>query len=78
MFANPPFQSHHDTAQCQRDTETFIVLAALPLVGRQESPPKHRIKQTRWLLTNTQLRTSYLGGTPLYGLYRYVKPQRVR
>ena len=65
MFANPPFECHRDTAQCQLDTEIFILLAALPLVPRHESQPKHRIKQTRWLLTNTQLRTPYLGGYSL-------------
>ena len=41
MFASLPFECQHNTAQCQRDTETSILLASLPFVPRHESPPKH-------------------------------------
>ena len=52
MFANLPFECHHDTAQCQRVTETLILLAALPLVPRHESPPKHRNKPAGYIQTH--------------------------
>ena len=45
MIASLSFECQHNTAQCQRDTDTSILLASLPFVPRHESPPKQRTDQ---------------------------------
>ena len=57
------------------DTEYAITVISFTTTG--SGPPSRKIAKTNKVPAVTGMFNPPRGGTPLYGLYRYVRPQRV-